>query len=925
MKNKLLISLAILVSSLGSFALTNNSNSKVEEVNASSTTYTKAKVDVTKFQTTLNDEKKSTVLTIDEEKQTLTTNGAWDSGFASTNQFDTLASSYYLKAHCYNASQGDSLDGNVGFNFYYDNINTLNFYLHWSSTSFSGSIAEAVFLAHIDGADSNAYESAILPNGVFQLRSTFTDCWTDYGGWTTGNDRDSGKTTNMRTSGSTVMLNKGFDMTLYVDRAIYRNRLVDIMQIQVDAYAGDGVTPKTFFTPKYAVDAFTAPKGNESRFAYIKPQIGFWVYNMGNVTFSDIEFGSNRVDKVTNAKFSTVGTTPEKADIDNSTGEIVYNNNNFNSGFLLSDNMEVTSPRVDFQAHVSGNLGDVEGVALGYVFYYDDLNYVILFLEWNGKTGTIDGFHTLVTLNGSSENVYQGARNPWEDPNVTSDATGYSTIETFADMWSDNSGFTTDAEFPCGVDENFNNFTSEVSLTLQTGFDMGVIRRRTTFLSRTIDEYQMYMIATGNDGKTHTWYTPLWCMDAFTYPNGGEEASSLIDEIPMLGFYAYQAGDVTINNLKLNGSTIFPKDISKLTFGSREENDWILTGSDLASNWTLSDNSLTESWEELTVNSHYGEVNALTSNEETNTYMSAKLSLSRCFGDVSYVGMYPYYLNKNNYLLVYLQNKGDNANLVVTGKLNGEFLGGVEWLLDKTLTTTIEDKTLLEIGLNDNDVNIYVGQTPKPTYSFNFEKQNFKERTLENARVGFEFYNANGNIDEFIIGSSERINPFSPSEEDIPTIFEFGTRQTSGSVGYSFELPTFVAFDYLNEALDVVITIYDENGNLVQTLDNGVSNFTVNEVGTYTVKVNATDEWGHSAKEISYKVNFTNYLGPGETLPKEVLWQTVVVLCFFGFILLITIGCGLLLLKKNRKEALRAAELNRKNHEKNLIDDEEDE
>ena len=922
-----LISLSVLSGIFGCFAYLNNTNQSSEIVKADSeTTYTVTKADVSKFKKTLPNANCKT-FDIDTANKTITTDGSWDSSYASTNQFDTLATSYYLKAHVYNAdSPGDYADGIVGFNIYFDNENTFNFYIKWMSASCTGSIAEACFLSHVNNKTKKAYASAVLPNGSFITRSSdFTDVWTDYGGWTTGNDRNSGTGLNMRTEGSTILLNKGFDLTLYIDRATYKNRLVDIMQIQVDAFAGDGVTPQTFYTPKYAVDAFTAPKGKASKFAYIKPQIGFWTYNVGNVTYSNIEFGSNRVSKEVTASFKAVGATPTKAKINNSTGVITYNNTNYNSGFFMAENLEIKSDRNDFQAHVSGTLGDVADSAIGYVFYYDEQNYVTMYLRWDGSAGTIAGFHVIATVNGQDTDVYQGARNPWDDSSVTSGAVGFATISGIKDMWSDD-GFTTDAEYPSGVDDNFNHFRSEATITLSSGFDMGVIRRRTTFLTKTsIDEYQMFIIGNDTSGNKQIWYTPLWCMDAYTYPNGATEASSLIDVTPSIGFYSYNCGEVTISDIKLNGDTIKPKDISALEFGSHVEGDLTLFGSDLGSNWTVNENNLTESWEELDANSHYREVNAFKANENQNSYISAELSISRLFGNSSYVGIYPYYLDNNNFLLAYIQSSNGSVRFIITGKLNGENLGGVEWLLDASLTSDISEGTLVEIGIVDNTVNFYIGQTPKPTYSYDFAKQSFKDRALLGAQSGFSVYNANASINNFVIAAVERINPYTPTEENKPTIYQYGVKETSGFVGYAFKIPTFVAFNYLDEAINTVITVSKEDGTLVETLEAGVFEFTVKETGTYVVSVNATDEWGHSAKEISYKVNFTSYLGPGESAPKTVLWQTVVVLCFFGFILLITVGCGVLLLKKNKKEALRAAELNRKNHEKNLFDDEEEE
>lgn len=934
-----------LLTIFASLSFTNNKSSQDNIVKAegditSQKTYNVTEADVSLFGVKLKTVSKT--LTIDEENKTITNSkrAGFHACYVSTSQFDTTASSYYLKTHVENLNYKMYGDDWLGFNIYYDNINFFNFSLKWGSQT-TGTISEAVFYAKINGEEFRHFNYAKLPNGVFQLSynasypsSPFTDVWCDFGGWFTGDNRDSGTGINMfhnykggvsdtdNSSGSTILPNKGFDMTLYVDRTTYKDRLVDVMQIQVDGFGNDEVTPMTFFTPKFAIDAFTAPKGVESEFAYIKPSIGFWNYNVGNVTYSNIEFGSNKVNEPSTATFAAVGEAPELASIDNDTGIIKYNNNNFNSGFIMANNLELTTPRADFQAHVKGNIGDVNGASIGYTFYYDEKNYIIVYLEWNGSAGTIDGFHILATVDGNSKNVYQGASNPWDNPSIISGASGYQSIDEIKSLFSDSSGFITDNEYPCGIDANFNNIRSESKITLSTGFDMGVIRRRTIFMSRTIDCYQMYIIATGTDSKVHTWYTPLWNMDAFTYSNGGEESSSLINETPLIGFYVYKADEVTITDIKYNGSDIKAKDISQLEFGTRTEGEFIVSGSDHASNWVSYENTLTESWEELAVDSYKYEVNALVSNDEANLYTSAYLSMSRTFSKNSYVGIYSYFLDENNYLLTSIAKTNNEIRLICSGKLNGEYLGGLDSFINARLSIDIKSNTLIEVETSDNTINVYLENSAKPNYSYTFKKQDFKSRNLSNSSIGYTFYNASGTISNYVLKSKERINPYIPSEEDKPVIYQYGNREVSGFINYSFSIPNFVAYNYLHELIDVKVTVSDAEGNVITTLENGETSFTVNKIGTYTIAINATDEWGHEADTLSYKVNFIKYYGPGESAPKQVLWQTVVVLSIFGAIVIITIWCAIVLIKKNKKEALKSEELNRKNREKNLLDEE---
>ena len=925
--NKLFFALSLSFSFLSTlfsnnFNFNQNKNVKASNVNEIQTTYNVTRADVNKFKLLGKNPNLSSSIEIDENEETLKVVGSWDSAFAGTYQFDTTASSYYLKAHCYNANQGDSNDGIVGFNFYYNNITTFNIYLHWMSANWTGSIASMTVLAHNAGADRNIYEYTILPSGGYDIprysngsASEWLDCWTDYGGWTTGTDRNNGAKTNMRTSGSTILLNKGFDMTLYVDRMTHNNRLVDVMQLQIDAYESDGVTPKTFFTPKYAFDMFTCPKGEESPFKNIKPHIGFWNYNVGEVTYSNIEFGSNKTTSEIESQFNVVGNEPTKAITSNDDNSITIENENyFNDSFYVARDVEITSSRTNFKAHLSGtNLNTLDS-AVGYNFYYDKNNYVTLYFRWDGTCNTIDGFHVTAKVNGNKVNAYQGARNPWDNFTQTGE---------FKSMWSDSDGFITDCEFPCGLDDNFNNIRDESAITLSTGFDMGIIRYRSIYKSRTIDAYQMYATSLGTDSKTHTWYSPLWCMDAFTYPNGSEEKSSLIDANPSIGFYVFNCGEVTISDLSLNDNKIIPIDPTKYEFGSRTEEGWAFVGSNLGKNWTFSENTIFESWKDLRENTHLNEVNALKDNVTQNFYMSANLSISKAYSSNVRAGMYPYYLDENNYLCAYLNLVNNNQYFVVSGKLNGTYLGGNEYIINQRINYDITDGLLVEIGINENTVDFYLEQTPKATFSCQLSRDAFKDRTLENAKSGFNFYNTSGVIRDINIGSEERINSYTPSEDLLPIIYQYGTKETTGYVGYEFNLPHFIAFNYLNEAIDVNIVITNSVNEIIKTLTNEYT-FNVEEEGIYNISVYAVDEWGHESTKISYNVNFVKYLGPNEVEPKEILWQTVVVLSFFFVLILITIGCGLILVHKNRKEALRAQELNKKNHQKHLFDDEEE-
>ena len=867
--------------------------------------------DVSKFSLYF-DANHTTTYSIDTVNQSMTTNGAWDSAFLSTMQFETSATSYSLKAHI-NSENGTSNDGLIGFNLYFNNDNYVNFYLSFKSGMVADSIAEAVFLCHINGGHNGVYQYAKVPGG-FITATTFTDIWSDFGGWGVGQDRDHFTQINMRgnsyVDGASAA---GFDMTLYVDRITYNGRLVDQLQYQIDAFEHDKVTPATYYSPKYVIDAITNPKGAGERvYAYLQPTIGFLNYNMGNVTYSNIVFKHNKVSHTLKSQFKVTGTQPTTFIVNGATNSIKYNNSNFGTGFISGMNFDTSLPYVNLSADIAGTSNDVNDTSIGYGLYYNDNNYLIVYFRWSG-VGTIDGLHILVTRNGQTQSVTQTARIPWES--------SYATADEFIDQWSDHSGFITDREVPCGIDDNFNHFRSESRVTIASGFRLGMTKIRTNYLGRLVDVYQLSAKAIGTDSKEHIWYSPSVCIDAFTYPNGATEPSELIDVAPRLGFYAYDVGEVTLSNIKFNGDSVKPFDPSQVVFGTREEAGWYLTGSDTGANWTYSSTKFEETWEELEVGAHRNEVTALTSNSDKDFYFGAELLITEFYGAESYIGIIPYYLDNNNYLYVFLSKVNSRESLIISGKLNGAILGGVENVLDKELDGALEEIKKLEIGLNGNQLNVYFDEAIKPTATFVFERDDFEDRTVTDSRIGFVFFNASGEIDNYQ-KSSERIYPVVPQETDIPTIYENGTRTTFGYRNKKIALPIYSALNVLGEAVDVVVKVYDPNGTEVELNNN---TFIPDFIGEYRVSVSAKDEWDHE-NSFEYTINITKYTDPLTPIPKERLWQTTFVLVFFGGVLALTIGLAVLLMKKNKKEAELSEMLNKKQHEKNqkeLVDEEE--
>ena len=467
--------------------------------------------------------------------------GGWDSNFAVTDQFDTRAGNYSLKTHVYKSDWAISDDMGTGFTIYYNDTNFITFYLKWNNSECATSITEGTWLNHINGAYENAYQSAILPNGAFETRGNFTSVWSD-GQWTKTLD---GESINLRTE-SIILINKGFDMTLHVERSTYLDRLVDIIYVQIDALALDGTTPLTAYSPRYAVDAMTAPLGVKSNMADRKPQIGFMQFNMSNITYSNIVF----TDKTNSSITSEIITTGTKAEsynvVDNN---LEYKNNNFASGFVMPD-LEVTSNGAfNLEASISGTDVNTSDTAIGFAYYFNDSNYAIMYLQWDASLSTISGLAFYFVVDGKTTNVTSYARDPWEST--------YATFGDFYVAWSDWQGWITDSPEPMGQYNNFNTLRNESAITISSGFTMSLERTRAHYANRLADSFQVCVTAKGTDGHIHNWYSPTVYFDAFTYPNGSETASPYINVAPQVGFYGYNlSNNVNIKNVKFNNTKL---------------------------------------------------------------------------------------------------------------------------------------------------------------------------------------------------------------------------------------------------------------------------------------------------------------------------------------------------------------------------------
>ncbi len=482
-------------------------------------------------------------VTADTTNNSITYTGGWGGNVAVSDQFNTRAGNYSLKAHVYKEGLEAASDTGIGFTIYYNDSNFITFYLKWlNCDGFSSPIMnEANFHTRVNDSWTNNHQYAQLPDGAFTNNGEWIDIWSD-GMWKTGVNE--GASINLRT-GSKLFIGTGFDMTMHVERTTYNERAVDVIYMQVDTVADDGVTPLTAYTPKYATDAFTNPFGNgESAFINRKPQIGFTSFNLEDIVISDIVF-TDKTNTTIDLGINRVGLAPKTATIDAATNSIKYNNGMFGTGFLLAEKDITSTESFDLQATVAGTAGNANDTQIGFVYYLDSSNYVMIYLKWDGGVSTVAEVCYLFTVGGKTNSVTQAAREEWDD--------SYTTVGEFYDGWTDFNGWITDGIKPENSYGNFNHVRDNSAVTISSGFTMGIQRRRITYSGRVADAFQVRFTAKGLDNITHTWYSSTLCADAYTYPNGATEASALINKNAQMGFYAYQTNEVALSDVRVNG------------------------------------------------------------------------------------------------------------------------------------------------------------------------------------------------------------------------------------------------------------------------------------------------------------------------------------------------------------------------------------
>lgn len=495
---------------------------------------------------------------VDNVNKKITYNGGWDSNFLVTDQFDTQSKDYSFSASVVNPTYSyasETAGGTYfGLNLYIDTTTYISFYMKWyKNPSGQGIIYdnetmfEGIYLNHVGGAWDQVYASAIVPeNQDWTVRGTFTDLYGD-----NYFVDEQGSKINLFT-GSKITPNLGFDVTFHVERKMYKNRLADIIQMEIDAFAEDGVTPAKFLSLPFAVDAFTNALGaNDSR-SQIKPQIGF-ATNTAGWELSNIQFANNEVADYSST-IRKMG-VPEAVNlsVDYANETVTLDNTHVCGGGAVLNSLDLGSHNFRVDADISGDLGKEAQNAVGYTIYYNDHNFVNIFYEWDGACNTINGVVFHFVINDKVKEVTHLIRNPWGDNIIGS--------EEWANNYSDYGGWVSDAYIAEGQDANFNNFRTQCpSLTISDGFNMKLIHGRMTRNNHLYDEMVLVCSATGSDGKVHNWTTCAVDYDGFTYPNGGTEASPLIDVVPTVALYARNAtgaaGYATFSNIKVNGQPL---------------------------------------------------------------------------------------------------------------------------------------------------------------------------------------------------------------------------------------------------------------------------------------------------------------------------------------------------------------------------------
>ena len=275
------------------------------------------------------------------------------------------------------------------------------------------------------------------------------------------------------------------------------------------------------------------------------------------------------------------------------------------------------------------------------------------------------------------------------------------------------------------------------------------------------------------------------------------------------------------------------------------EDGWSLTGP-RPSTWTFSEGkkTLDASYEGGT---EWQRTSALFPQEEASFHMGAEIAVTGYTAAEYKTGLVPYYLDSGNYVFVWFsQWSGATPKINVTARVKGAVLGGTEFHEVDAGVDYLGSKNQMEVEIDGDDIRVYINSGASPSYSGTFP--GLSSRSLSGAKVGFNIVNTSARFTNFTLQSDKRIFTF----DEAPVIGEIGTRPTTGVVGKNIKLPVYTATNSRNDPIDAVVKVFDPNGNEVTLTKNA---FVPEIAGDYTVKVDATDDYGNQAETLQYVIS----------------------------------------------------------------------
>ena len=234
--------------------------------------------------------------------------------------------------------------------------------------------------------------------------------------------------------------------------------------------------------------------------------------------------------------------------------------------------------------------------------------------------------------------------------------------------------------------------------------------------------------------------------------------------------------------------------------------------------------------------------------DKKNFYMGSKVKITNLDTAETKVALVPYYVNASNYIMVMLSKwaSAPNPTLIITGKVNGTFIGGGEWHEYQISYDFANATNNVEVGIQDDRVLIYLNGSPTP--QVNASLSGVSTRSLTGQQTGFYFFNCDCLFDDFVLCSDTRTYQF--TEKPVISII-LGKKVTEGFVGDVISTPTLAASNSLGETLDVVISLTDPDGEEVTLSKN---KFAAEKVGTYHFKATCTDTWGNKTDPFEYDI-----------------------------------------------------------------------